>query len=85
MSIQHNRYVLSMAVLITALFTSTHALAQSQPVTEPQPATAQGPQSPPSTPAAEDPLANVEKRLGAVEEWKTKIEKLPLLSNKVNF
>jgi len=82
---QQSRFALSVAVLVTALFVSTQALAQTQPGIEPQPVIAQGPQAPSSAPAVEDPLANVEKRLGAVEEWKTKIERLPLLSNKVNF
>jgi len=47
-----------------------------------------GPPSPPptQTPAPlNDPMENFDKRLSIVEEWKTKVEKLPNLSNKVNF
>lgn len=47
-----------------------------------------GPPAPPPGPTAvplNDPMENFDKRLSIMEEWKTKIEKLPSLSNKVNF
>lgn len=49
---------------------------------------AQGPPAPPPAPAMapfDDPMGNFDKRLSIMEEWKTKVEKLPILSNKVNF
>ena len=45
----------------------------------------QGAQAPsPSTPAP-DPVANLDTRVGAIEEWKAKIERLPSLSGKFNI
>ena len=47
-----------------------------------------GPPAPPPTQTTaplNDPMENFDKRLSIVEEWKTKVEKLPSLSNKVNF
>jgi len=45
----------------------------------------QGAEAPiPSTPAP-DPVANLDTRLGAIEEWKAKIERLPSLSGKFNI
>ncbi len=82
---KQSRFVAGIAVMIVVVLMATQAPAQTQPSTEPQAQIAQGPQAPSSTTAIEDPLANVEKRLSVVEEWKTKIERLPSLSNKVNF
>lgn len=82
---KQSRFVAGIAVIVAAILMATQAPAQTQPNTEPQSQVAQGPQAPSSTPAIEDPLANVEKRLSVVEEWKTTIERLPSLSNKVNF
>src|SRR2546427_8449070 len=45
---------------------------------------AQGSQPAPSSLSVEDPMLNYEKRIGALEEWKAKIEKLPSLSGKFN-
>ena len=45
---------------------------------------AQGSQPAPSSLPVEDPMVNYEKRIGALEEWKAKIEKLPSLSGKFN-
>jgi hypothetical protein len=72
-------------VLLSTLLTFHDAMAQSQPSTAGQPPTVQGPQIPASAlPPAEDPTVNLDKRLSVIEEWKTKIEKLPILSGKVN-
>lgn len=76
---------LGMALLLAALFTITYGTAQAQqPATEGQ-TMVQGPQAPSTTPITDEAIANVDKRLSVIEEWKTKIEKLPSLSNKVNF
>jgi hypothetical protein len=58
----------------------------SQPTTQ-QSVEIGPPPAPPGTTAAplEDPMGSMEKRVSILEEWKTKIEKLPMLSNKVNF
>ena len=48
-------------------------------------AAVQGAQAPiPSTPVP-DPVANLDSRLGMIEEWKAKIERLPSLSGKFNI
>jgi hypothetical protein len=69
-------------VLLTgAQATAADAPDQSQ---GPGPAV-QGAEAPlPSTPAP-DPVANLDTRLGAIEEWKAKIEKLPSLNGKFNI
>ena len=61
---------------------------QSQSSTPQSTAFPQGPPAPPPGTAAvplEDPMGSIDKRVSILEEWKTKIEKLPMLSNKVNF
>ena len=70
---------------VFVLLLCTHVMAQSQlsPATESQ--VAQGPQAPPPAPVLEDPVANLDKRLSLIEEWKATVERLPSLSNKVNF
>jgi hypothetical protein len=77
---------LSIAILVCALFIGGHA-AWAQTAQEEQGPVqgAQGPQ--PSLPPApvEDQSANLDKRLSLLEEWKTKIERLPSLSNKFNI
>ncbi len=45
----------------------------------------QGAQAPSSSTSAPDPVANLDTRLGMVEEWKAKIERLPSLSGKFNI
>lgn len=73
---------------LTILFT----LLSGGPAAAVEPATnRQGPVQPaqttqpsPTTVPAEDPLLNYEKRMGAIEEWKAKIERLPSLSGKFN-
>ena len=69
-------------VLLTgAPATAADAPDQSQ---GPGPAV-QGAEAPlPATPAP-DPVANLDTRLGAIEEWKAKIERLPSLSGKFNI
>lgn len=71
-------------VMISTLLMTNHAVAQAQSSSTDQPAVVQGPQVPGVAPVAEDPMVNFDKRLSVVEEWKTKIEKLPILSGKVN-
>ena len=46
---------------------------------------AQGPQAPGSTALGPDPVTNLDQRLGMVEEWKAKIERLPSLGGKFNI
>ena len=46
---------------------------------------AQGAQAPNPSLSAPDPVTNLDSRLGMVEEWKAKIEKLPSLSGKFNI
>lgn len=81
---KQSRFVAGITVIVAAVFMATQAPAQTQSHTELQAQVAQGPQAPSSAPVTEDPLANVEKRLSVVEEWKTKVERLPILTNKVN-
>ncbi|MEP6932379.1 MAG: hypothetical protein ABI988_00310 [Nitrospirota bacterium] len=45
----------------------------------------QGAQGPSSATSAPDPVATIDSRLGMVEEWKAKIERLPSLSGKFNI
>ncbi|MDE3040424.1 MAG: hypothetical protein KGJ82_07585 [Nitrospirota bacterium] len=45
----------------------------------------QGAQAPSPSTSVPDPVPNLETRLGAIEEWKAKIERLPSLSNKFNI
>ena len=45
----------------------------------------QGAQAPGSSTSTPDPVANLDTRLGMVEEWKAKIERLPSLSGKFNI
>ena len=45
----------------------------------------QGAQAPGLATSVPDPVANLDARLGMVEEWKAKIEKLPSLSGKFNI
>lgn len=47
--------------------------------------TGQGDQAPVPSPSAPDPGANMDRRLGVLEEWKAKIERLPSLSGKFNI
>jgi hypothetical protein len=54
------------------------------------PMVAQGPEPQPTVPSTtstvmDDPLTRMERRLDLLEEWKTRVEKLPLLAGKVNF
>ncbi len=76
------RFALSaLGALCSVIITVSSARAQ-------QVEQAQGPPAPspaPATTPVDDPMANFDKRLSIMEEWKTKIEKLPSLSNKVNF
>jgi hypothetical protein len=46
---------------------------------------AQGAQAPGPSTSVPDPVANLDSRLGMVEEWKAKIERLPSLSGKFNI
>ena len=73
------------AVMVAALLNATSAIAQSTPVPGDPTTTEQGPPTPAAAPAVVDPLANFDRRLSLMEEWKATIEKLPTLSNKVNF
>ena len=45
----------------------------------------QGAQAPSPSTSVPDPVTNLDSRLGMVEEWKAKIEKLPSLSGKFNI
>lgn len=45
----------------------------------------QGAQAPAPSPSLPDPSVNLEQRLGVIEEWKAKIERLPSLSGKFNI
>jgi len=45
----------------------------------------QGAQTPSPSISEPDPVANLDKRLGMIEEWKAKIERLPSLSGKFNI
>ena len=45
----------------------------------------QGAQAPSSATLGPDPVTNLDSRLGMIEEWKAKIEKLPSLSGKFNI
>ena len=45
----------------------------------------QGAQAPSSAALGPDPVTNLDSRLGMVEEWKAKIERLPSLSGKFNI
>jgi len=45
----------------------------------------QGAQAPGLTTSVPDPVTNLDSRLGMVEEWKAKIERLPSLSGKFNI
>jgi len=47
--------------------------------------TGQGDQAPVPPASAPDPGANMDRRLGVLEEWKAKIERLPSLSGKFNI
>ncbi len=73
------------------LFTSAQASAADAPDQSQGPGPAvQGAEAPiASTPSpaapAPDPVANLDTRLGAIEEWKAKIERLPSLSGKFNI
>src|SRR5206468_10426838 len=76
---------LSILTVLLALFAGGYVASAADPTKENQ-----GPIQPPSskpTPSSlsvEDPMLNYEKRIGALEEWKAKIEKLPSLSGKFN-
>ena len=73
------------------LLTGAQATAADPPDQSQGPGPAvQGAEAPiPSSPApaapAPDPVANLDTRLGAIEEWKAKIERLPSLSGKFNI
>ena len=45
----------------------------------------QGAQAPLPTTSGPETIANVDTRLGVLEEWKAKIERLPSLSDKFNI
>ena len=45
----------------------------------------QGAQAPSPSTSVPDPVTNLDSRLGMVEEWKAKIERLPSLSGKFNI
>ena len=45
----------------------------------------QGAPAPSPSASVADPVENLDKRLGTIEEWKAKIERLPSLSNKFNI
>ena len=45
----------------------------------------QGAQAPSLSTSVPDPVTNLDSRLGMVEEWKAKIERLPSLSGKFNI
>jgi hypothetical protein len=85
---QNKQVVLAVCILAMVGLRVTGAQATAaDPVDQsqvPVPAE-QGAQAPiPSTPAP-DPVANLDTRLGAIEEWKAKIERLPSLSGKFNI
>jgi hypothetical protein len=72
--------------LLCTLVMFQDVIAQVQPNKESQATVVQGPQAPESTVSVvEDPTVNLDKRLSVIEEWKTSIERLPVLSGKVNF
>jgi hypothetical protein len=77
---------LRILILVFALFIGGHAAwAQSAQEAQGPAQGAQGPQ--PSLPpeAVGNPEPNLDKRIGVLEEWKSKIERLPSLSNKFNI
>lgn len=82
---QQSRFVGCIAVMVAALLIATSAPAQTPPAGDSPTPTEQGPPTPAATPPVVDPLANFDKRLSLMEEWKATVERLPLLSNKVNF
>ena len=45
----------------------------------------QGAQAPSPSTSSPDPVANLDTRLGMIEEWKAKIERFPSLSGKFNI
>jgi hypothetical protein len=72
--------------MVASLITGAHATA-ADPNDQRQgsvPA-AQGAEAPIPSTSAPDPVANLDARLGAIEEWKAKIERLPSLSGKFNI
>lgn len=86
MRIQQVVRAVCILALGSAVLTGTQALAADPVEQIPGPATViQGAQAPsPSTPLP-DPVTNLDQRLGAIEEWKAKIERLPSLSGKFNI
>jgi hypothetical protein len=79
-------YILAM---VCSLVLGAPAMAADPPnptnqIQGPAPAIEGAPTPSPTTPVP-DPAANLETRLGAIEEWKAKIERLPSLSNKFNI
>jgi hypothetical protein len=69
--------------LVVSLLTGAQATAADPADQSQGPAQAQGAQVP-GTPGP-DPVANLDQRLGMIEEWKAKIERLPSLSGKFNI
>ena len=76
----------SILVMVVSLLTGAYAPAADPPDQSQGPIQGvQGTQAPgPSTPVP-DPSANLDQRLGVIEEWKAKIARLPSLSGKFNI
>ena len=77
---------LSRLVLVVMLCVGgSAAWAQVAQEAQGPPKDVQGPELPPAAPPVADPTESLDKRLGVIEEWKAKIERLPSLSNKFNI
>jgi hypothetical protein len=72
-------------MLILLVLLSSPALAQDEVRVAQGPPTQLAPTASPPSQITDDPLTRIERRLDLLEEWKTKVEKLPLLAGKVNF
>lgn len=75
-------------IALNALITLCYVILTIMSVAAQQVEQVQGPPAPSPAPVMaplNDPMEAFDKRLSIIEEWKTKIEKLPSLSNKVNF
>jgi hypothetical protein len=72
--------------MVGSLFTGAQASAADPPDQSQGPTqAAQGAQAPSPSTSEPDPVANLDTRLGTIEEWKAKIERLPSLSDKFNI
>jgi len=74
------------SAMVCLLVTGTYATA-ADPTNPSQGRgqTVEGAPTPSLTTPVPDPVENLETRLGTIEEWKAKIERLPSLSNKFNI